>query len=127
VDRDGREVALTEQLVKLGCTHGALHEDDDLVELKLVKEFVELPVLLLLIELDVVLLEAMQRQLGILINVMLSRILHELSADRLNLLGQSGAEHHDLLLRRRDTEDFLNIASHIFEMLVSTERNANLM
>jgi hypothetical protein len=38
-------------------TEGALDEDDDLVELKLIKQLVQLTVLLLLVKLDVVLLK----------------------------------------------------------------------
>jgi len=59
VHRNRWEVALSEELVKLGSTNGTLDEDDDLIELKLVEEFVELSVLLTLVELDIVLLETM--------------------------------------------------------------------
>lgn len=113
VDCNGREVTLAKQLVKLSGTDGALDEDDDLVELELVQEFVELAVLLTLIELDVVLLETVKGQLGIFVDVMFRWVLHELAADGLDLVRQGSAEHHDLLLSRGGAEDLLNIASHI--------------
>merc|ERR1712227_263301 len=40
-------------------------------------------------------------------------ILHELLADRSNVLAESGAEHHHLLLIRSGAEDLLNISSHV--------------
>lgn len=113
VDRDGREVALPQQLVQLSGTDGALDEDDNLVELEVVKELVELPVLLALVKRDVVLLQTVQGQLLVLGDVVLSRVLHELAADRLDLLGQGGTVHHNLLLLGSDAEDLLYIAAHV--------------
>lgn len=113
MDRNGREVTLAEQLVQLSGTDGALDENDDLVELKLVQKLVELSVLLLLIQLDVVLLQTVQRQLGVFVDVVFCRVLHELAADGLDLIRQGGAEHHHLLLGGGGAEDLLNIASHI--------------
>ena len=113
VDCNRREVTFTKQLVKLGGTDSALDENDDLIELELIEEFVELAVLLALIQLDVVLLETVQRQLGVLVDVMFRWVLHELAADRLDLIRQGSAEHHNLLLRRGGAEDLLDIASHV--------------
>lgn len=113
VNRDGREVTLAKQLVQLSSTDGALDEDDDLVELKFVQKLVELPVFLLLIQLDVVLLKTVQRQLGIFVNVVFCWVLHELAADGLDLIRQGGAEHHHLLLGGSRAEDLLNVTSHI--------------
>jgi hypothetical protein len=45
--------------------------------------------------------------------------LHELLANRANFLGQGGAEHHDLLLGWRSTEDLLDVAAHIWRESVS--------
>ena len=90
VDGDTGEVALAQKLVKLGGTEGALDEDDDLVELQLVEEVVELAVLLGLTELDVVLLETVEGELGLVVNVDLQRVTHELLADGAGLLGQGG-------------------------------------
>ena len=90
VHSNGGEVALSKQLVELGSAHSALDEDDDLVELKVVKQLVQLAVLLLLLKLDVVLLKTVQGELGVLIDVVLRRVLHELAADGLDGLGQGG-------------------------------------
>ena len=114
MDRNRGEVALAEKLVKLGSTNSALDEDDDLVELKLVEKLVQFTVLLALLEVDIVLLETVQSQLGVFVDVVLSWVLHELAADGLDLIRQCGTEHHDLLLLRSRTEDLLDVASHIF-------------
>lgn len=113
MNRDGWEIALAEQLVKLRRTDGTLDEDDDLIELEVIKQLVELAVLLTLFERYEVLLKTVQRQLGVFVNVMLGRVLHELAADGLDLIGKGGAEHHDLLLLRRGPEDLLDVASHV--------------
>ena len=42
-----------------------------------------------------------------------SYVLHELLADRSDVLRESSAEHHNLLLVGSSAENFLNIASHI--------------
>jgi len=123
VHGDGGEVTLAQQLVELGGAESALHKDDDLVELQLVEQLVELAVLLALLEGDVVLLETVQRQLGVLVDVMLRRVLHELPADGLDLVRQSGGEHHDLLLLRRGPEDLLNIATHVCSWGSVLEKN----
>jgi len=86
VHSDRGEVALPQELVELSGTHSALDENNDLVELKLVKKLVELPVLLALFERNIVLLQTVQRQLGILVHVVLGRVLHELPADGLDLV-----------------------------------------
>ena len=74
VDADGREAALLEELVeKLGALH-LRYEDDDLVELERVEEVVQLAVLLVLLQLDVVLLEAVESQLRLVVDVDLHRL-----------------------------------------------------
>lgn len=110
---DRREVALSEKLVKLSGADSAAHKDDDLVELEIIQELVELAVLLLLFQLNVVLLETVKGELGVLIDVVLGRVLHELSADRLDFLGKGGREHHHLLLLRSSTENILHISAHV--------------
>jgi len=68
VNGDGGEVALNEEVVELaGAGHG-LDEDDNLVELEGVEEVAELPVLLVLGELDKVLLQAVEGELLLVIN-----------------------------------------------------------
>lgn len=42
--------------------------------------------------------------------------LHELLADDAEVLRESGAEHHDLLLRRRHLEDLLRVAAQIYKI-----------
>ncbi len=113
VNRDGREVAVLQKLVKFGCTKGTLNEDDCLVELKLIKQLIQLSVLLLLIKFDVVLLKTVQSKLCFIIDVDFKRVLHELLADGPNLLGEGGAEHHYLLLSWCGSEYFLYITAHI--------------
>lgn len=110
---DGREVALAQQFVELSGAKSALDEDDDLVELQLVKQLVELTVLLALLKRNVVLLETVQRQLRILIDVVLRGVLHKLPADGFDLIRQSCREHHDLLLLGSSPEDLLDIATHV--------------
>lgn len=69
VDRDGREVALAEQAVELGCARDRLDEDADLVELERVEEVVELAVLGGLVEAHKVLLQTVQRELLLVVHV----------------------------------------------------------
>mmetsp|Transcript_28504 Transcript_28504/g.73069 ORF Transcript_28504/g.73069 Transcript_28504/m.73069 type:complete len:204 (+) Transcript_28504:1003-1614(+) len=95
VDRNRGEVALLEELVKLD---GALHRLDknyDLVELECVEQLIELTILLVLSKLYVVLLQAMQCELGI-IDVDLHRILHEFLAHGPHIIAEGGGEHHHL-------------------------------
>ena len=108
------EVALAQELVQLSGPERALDENDDLVELEFVQELVELPVLLLLLEGNVVLRQTVEGQLRVLINVVLGRVLHELPADGLDLVRQGSREHHDLLLLWGSTEDLLNVATHVY-------------
>lgn len=113
VDSDTGEVALAQKLIKLGGTESALDKDDDLVELELVEQVVELAVLLALTDLEVVLLETVKSELGLVVNVDLERVLHELLADGPGLLCKGGGKHHDLLLSRGRAEDLLDIATHV--------------
>ena len=115
MDSNGREVALAEELVELGGAQGALDKDDDLVELELVKEFVQLAILLSLFKRNEILLKTVERQLGVLVDEVLGRVLHELPADGLDIVRQSGREHHDLLLLRSGAEDLLDVTTHIYK------------
>ena len=54
VDRDAREVAFNQKLVKSDGTLDRLHEDHHLVELQCIQEIVQLSVLLLLCELHII-------------------------------------------------------------------------
>jgi hypothetical protein len=113
VHSDRGEVALAEQLVQLSGAKRRLDEDDNLVELEVIKKLVKLTVLLTLIKRDVVLLQTMEGQLGVLVDVVLGRVLHELATDGLDVVGKSGREHHDLLLLRCGPEDLLDITAHV--------------
>ena len=42
------------------------------------------------------------------------QVLHELPADRSDLLGEGRAEHHHLLLHGRHPEDLLHVTPHIW-------------
>lgn len=113
MDGNTGEVALPEKLVQLVGSLRTLDEDDNLVELKIVQKFVQLPVLLRLAQLNIVLLEAVQRQLGVIVDVNLERVPHKDLANGPDLLGERGAKHHDLFIRRGCSENFLDIASHV--------------
>jgi hypothetical protein len=113
MDCNGWEVAFTQELVQFGGSECTLDKDDDLVELKLIEQFVKLSVLLLLIELDIVLLETVESKFSLIIDIDFKRVLHELLANWSDLLRQSGTEHHDLLLRWGSTEDLLNVTAHV--------------
>jgi hypothetical protein len=113
VHSNGWKVTLSEKSIKLGGAKRALDEDDNLVELQLVKKLVQFAVLFLLIQLDIILLETVKSELGLVINVDFKRILHELLANWSNFLGECGAEEHDLLLGWSSTEDILDVAAHV--------------
>lgn len=113
VDGDGREVTSAQQLVQLVGSLGGSDEDDDLVEFQRVQQVRQLSVLFLLLQLDVVLLQTMQGQLGFVVNVDLQWVLHELLTDGTDFLRQGGGKHHHLLLVRGVTEDVLDVSSHV--------------
>ena len=110
------EIAVDEDLVQLGTACGCTDEDDDLVESKVVKQFVQLAVLFSFAELDIVLIQTMQCQLRLIVDEELRGILHEFPADWSDFLGQGGAEHHDLLLGWSGTEDLLYVAAHVYQI-----------
>ena len=119
VDSNGGKIALAKQFVELGGTEGGLHEDDDLVELQGIEEFVQLSVLLGFAQLDVELLQTVEGELCLVVDVDLQRVLHELLAYGSDLLGECRAEHHDLLLGRSGAEDILDVAAHIWFFCLS--------
>lgn len=113
VDSNGWEVTSTQQLVQFVSSQGRLDEDNNLVELQGVQQVGQLLVLFFLVQLDVVLLQTVQGQLGFVVNIDFQGALHELLADWTNVLRQSSREHHHLLLVRRVSEDVLNVSSHV--------------
>lgn len=74
MDAGRGEVALVEDLVELRRPLDRVHEDDDLVELERVQQVHQLSVLLLLLELDVVLLQPVEGELGAIVDVDLERL-----------------------------------------------------
>lgn len=107
------EVTLAEELVKFGGTESTLDEDDDLVEGQFIEKLVQLTVLLFLLEFDVVLLQTVKGELSLVIDIDFKRVLHELLADWTNVLRESGAEHHHLLLCRSGSENLLDVTAHV--------------
>merc|ERR1719273_1139728 len=113
VNGDGWEILLYEEL---GQSHTSLHgldEDDDLVEFQNIEQLEQIPVFLRVLQLDVMLLEAVQSQLGLVVNVNLHGVLHELLADRPDVLAEGGGEHHHLLLVGSGPEDLLDVPPHV--------------
>merc|ERR1719318_2554734 len=90
-----------------------IDEDDDLVEFQHIQKLKQLPVLLRVLQLDIVLPQSVQGELGLIINVNLHWILHKLLADRPDVLAEGGAEHHDLLLVGGGSEYLLHITAHV--------------
>lgn len=107
----------------------------NLVEFQGVEQLVQLPVLGDLVQLDVVLLEAVERKLRLVVNEDLegldkrrmrisvtlirehmertTHVSHELLARHPDLLRERGAEHHDLLVVGGRPENLLNITTHV--------------
>jgi hypothetical protein len=52
-------------------------------------------------------------ELSVVIDVNLERVAHELLANGTDLLGEGGAEHHNLLVGGGGTEDLLDITAHV--------------
>ena len=80
-------------------------KDDHLVELQRVQQVVEFAVLLALFQAHEVLLQAVQRQLGVVVDEDLHRVLAELAAHRADLLVQRRRVHHDLTVMTRQTQE----------------------
>lgn len=74
VDARRGEVALAQEAVELLGSRDRADKDDDLVEVERVEQVVELAVLLALAEHHVVLHEAVQRELGLVVDVDLHRL-----------------------------------------------------
>lgn len=124
------KVAAVQQLVQFVRTGNRFDEDDDLVELELIQEVVKLAVLCHFFQIDVVLLQPVKSELRLVIDedferlgmqglipvgthVRVTHVRHELLASDANLLGQRSAEHHDLLVVGRNSENFLDVSTHV--------------
>ena len=114
MDCNTGKIAFSEKLIELSGSQGALDEDNDLIELERIQEFVEFPVFFSLTQLDVILLQSMQGKFGLTIDEDHSRMLHELLANWANLLGKGSTEHHDLFHSGGGTKDILHITTHVY-------------
>jgi len=121
----GGEGLLVEDLSQLDGVRNSLHEDDHLVEVEGVDQVGQLGVLLVLIKLDVVLLESVESEFALVLNQHLRRVAHELLASELDVAGEGGSEHHNLLVVRSLLENVLDVASHVHG--VSTEESIALV
>mmetsp|Transcript_22654 Transcript_22654/g.34554 ORF Transcript_22654/g.34554 Transcript_22654/m.34554 type:complete len:223 (-) Transcript_22654:407-1075(-) len=113
MNADRWEVTLGQQSVQLICTGNLGYKDDNLVKLKGIQQIVQFAVLLGLGEFDVIQVQSVKSQFGVIIDVNFHGVLAELLAHRANLLAQGSTEHHYLLLMRSLTEDLLDIPTHI--------------
>src|SRR6185369_11616578 len=100
-----------------------------LVEFQCIKKIIQFPVLSNLLQFNVVLLETMKRQLRLIIDkdfqglrgrmskrrrtTWVTNIGHEFLASCPDLLGERRTKHHDLLVVRSSSKDFLNITAHV--------------
>jgi hypothetical protein len=96
------------------CTINALHENDDLVELKFIEQIYQYLDLLILFNLGIVLLQTVKSHFALIIDEDLELITHELTAYVLHIIFHGGREHHNLLLGRGGLENGLNVTSHIY-------------
>ena len=125
---DTGELLTLDDLVKLLGVILRLGENNNLVEFEIVEQLDELLDLLVLVKLHVVLLEAVEVELGVVIDVHFEGVLHEHLADLLGLVRQRGREHHDLSLGLAGHEDLLHLSSHVslVEHLVALIENEHL-
>ena len=110
----GGKGLLVEDLSQFYGVGHSLNKDDDLVKIECVDEIRQLGVLFVLLELHVVLLETMEGQLALVLDKNFSSITHELPAGELNVTGEGGGEHHDLLGVRGIFEDLLDVGPHAY-------------
>merc|ERR1712038_622590 len=110
---NGREILLDQKLSEGHATLYRLDEDYNLVEFQYIQKLKELAILLRVLQLDVMLLQTVQGQLGFIVDVHLHGILHEFLAHGPDFLRQCGREHHDLFLMRSAAENLLHVTSHI--------------
>mmetsp|Transcript_5006 Transcript_5006/g.18790 ORF Transcript_5006/g.18790 Transcript_5006/m.18790 type:complete len:315 (-) Transcript_5006:625-1569(-) len=112
VDADRWELhILGEKLVQLLRSWNSSHKDYNLIVLESIEERNQLFGLLLLWQLNVVLLESVQREL-LLVNLYVQCIVHEFLCNCTHIIIQSGGEHHHLLVARSALEDLLYSHSH---------------
>ena len=113
MDSLGRNGVLVEHLVELDRIVDLAHEDDHLVELKLIDQIHQLTNLVALVKADIVLAKTMEGELALVLNEDLGGGAHKLAASNLDLWGQGGCEHHHLLTMRSLLKDLLDVATHV--------------
>lgn len=74
MDGDGREILLNQKLGESCAPLHGLDKDDDLVKFQDVEQLKQLPVLLGVLELKVMLLQPVQRQLGLVVHINFHRL-----------------------------------------------------
>jgi len=121
----GRQGLLVKDLSQFDGVRYGLNENDDLVEVEGVDEVRQLGVLLVLVELHVVLLETMESEFALVLNQNFGRVTHELLAGSLDITGEGGSEHHDLLVVGSLLENVLDVSSHVDRF--STEKSVALI
>ena len=110
---DGREAALSQQLVESNCPLHRLHEGHNLVEFWSIHKIAELSVLVFFSQLRIILEKTVQRKFGLFVHSDLMRVRNELLAKTSGLRGHRCAEHHHLLLFWRLDEDLSHVFPHI--------------
>jgi len=113
VNRDWRETSFFENLVKLDGVLNALHKDNDLVEHEGIEQVSEFSDLLIVFQLHVELLKPVQSQFTFVIDEDLELVLHELSANVLDIGSHCCWKHHHLLWVGCAHEDWLYITAHV--------------
>ena len=110
----GGDQLLAQLLGQLLRALDRLDKDDHLVELELVDQVRELLDLLVGGERHVVLLQAVEGQLALVLDQHLSGVAHELAARLLDLRGQRRSVHHHLLVVRGLRKDLLDVLAHAY-------------
>lgn len=87
---DGWEAVFSEYLIKFNGVLNALDENNDLIEHKGIKQVSQLSDLLVFLELNIELFKSMESELAFAVNKDLILILHEFSADVLDISRHSG-------------------------------------
>merc|ERR1712106_268449 len=80
---------------------GLFDEDNNLVKFEHIEKFKQLPVLLRILQLDIVLPQSVQGQLGLIVDVNFHGILHELFADGPDIFAEGGAQHLVTLVQNK--------------------------
>jgi hypothetical protein len=109
-----RNCVFVQDLSQFRRVGNGLNENDDLVEIKGIDQVDEFLDLLVGLELDVVLLQAVQGQLGLILDKYLGWVAHKFAAGIFDVIGQRRGEHHHLLVVRGLFKDFLDITSHTY-------------